>query len=226
MKTFYTIAVIFLLSFNSFASELYIRINRSGNHQVSISGQSQTNSTNFFRFYDLGTGNTLVTIIDLNTNTTVFSSTVNLIQNQRTVAELNQNGSMTVIMNLPVVSSSWYESNTQNGSGTVINNGNQGAVIYGSGVDAVSFQKFLELLDDESFDSGKQKKVEAYAKKANLSAAQIAEICSKFTFDSYRLEAAKAGYTTCTDKMNYFMLKEKFTFNSYYTQLEEWIEKQ
>ena len=56
---------------------------------------------------------------------------------------------------------------------------------------------------------------------AQMQAQQISEIAATFTFDSYRLDFAKAAYANCYDKANYFLLKNTFTFTSYYNDLIE-----
>ncbi len=230
MKTRYTLLIAFLgVYFQFFASELFLKINRSGNFQVSVSGQTQSSSTLTYRFFDLNSGSTQVSVTDLNTGSIVFNNYVQLTNNMRTVAELDMYGTMSIIQNLPINVSNWY--NTQI-VGTVVNNtgGGYGNPTHGGGIINVNdpqaeagFQQFLTFLDSQTFDSGKLEEAKKYCGLSNLSAQQISQIAKKFTYDSSRLEFAKAAYSTCRDKANYFLLKSTFTYSSSYTDLEEYI---
>ena len=80
------------------------------------------------------------------------------------------------------------------------------------------------MLKDDSFDSGKLDKAKKYIDKTTLSASQITEINTKFSFDASKLEWAKYAYSKCYDKQNYFLLKPSFTFSTSYSDLEDYIE--
>ncbi len=232
MKTLYTFLVLFFgFSVYASASEFYLKVNRAGNFQVSAGGQLQTNSTLMYRFFDLPAGNTQVIVTDLSTNSIVFNNYVMLNTNQRSVAELDNFGTMTVLQNINISVSNWYNTQTV---GTVVNNtggGNvnpttgsgHGGAIYDPNANA-SFQQFLTFLDSQSFDSGKLVEAKKYAAAANLSAQQIKDIALKFTFDDSRLDFAKSAYNRCWDKANYFLLKSTFTFSSSYDELQDYIE--
>ena len=228
MKTLYVIIFLSLgLSFRTLASEFYLKVNRTGNFQVSVGGQLQTNSTLMYRFFDLYAGNTQVIVTDLQSSAIVFNNYVNLGTNSRTVAELDAYGTMNIIQNVPISVTNWY---TTQIVGTVVNNtggtygnppyGNSGNV-YDPAAEA-SFNEFLAYLDKQSFDSNKLTEANNYVSKSNLSAQQIKSIAQKFTYDSNRLEFAKNAYANCRDKANYFLLKSTFQFTSSYTELEEY----
>src|SRR6218665_1254149 len=196
MKTRYTLLIAFLgVYFQFFASEYFLKINRSGNFQVSVGGQMQSNSTLMYRFFDLNAGSSQITITDVNSGAIIFNNYVQLSHNTRTVAELDMYGTMTIVQNLPINVSNWY--NTQI-VGTVVNNtgGGYGNPNYGNGYDPqaeAGFQQFLTFLDSQSFDSGKLEEAKKYCAMSNLSAQQISQIAKKFSYDSNRLEFAKAA---------------------------------
>ena len=232
MKTRYTLLIAFLgVYFQFFASELFLKVNRSGNFQVSISGQVQTNSTLIYRFFDLASGSTQVTVTDTYTNSVVFNNYVQIPANSRVVAELNSYGTLSIIQTMPISVTNWYNSQIV---GTVVNNpgGGYQDPNYGGGYGTgtvydpqaeAGFQQFLTFLDTQSFDSNKLEEGKKYCALSNLSAQQISQIAKKFSYDSNRLEFAKAAYATCRDKANYFLLKSTFQFSSSYTDLEEYI---
>lgn len=225
MKTKYFLLVAFLgVYFQFFASELYLKVNRSGNFQVSAGGQLQTNSTSMFRFFDLYAVNTQVIVTDLSTNTIVFNNYIQLATNQRTIAELDSYGTLTILQNVSISVTNWYTTQTV---GTVVNNtgsghGSNTGNIYDQNTDA-SFNEFLAYLDKQSFDSNKLTEANTYVSKSSLSASQISQIAKKFTYDSNRLEFAKAAYSNCRDKANYFLLKSTFTYTTSYSELEEYM---
>lgn len=92
-------------------------------------------------------------------------------------------------------------------------------------VDNTNFQALITNLKAESFDSDRLTTATNYAKMANLSAVQIAEITKTFTYDSSKLDFAKAAYNNCYDKQNYFQLKSAFTYSSTYDDLMEEIQQ-
>lgn len=234
MKTRYALLVAFLgISFQFFASEYFLKVNRIGNFQVSVSGQMQTNSTATYRFFDIGSGSMQVIVTDISSNIVVFNNYVQIGANMRTVAELDAYGNMTIIGNIPITVSNWYTTQT---TGTVINNGggHGGTVgnVGGNGTGTggtydpqaeASFNEFLKFLDDQSFDSGKLEEAKKYVALSSLSAQQIKSIAQKFTYDSNRLDFAKAAYANCRDKANYFVLKSTFQYTTNYSELEEYI---
>jgi len=245
MKKMYFLAVILLTTQFSFGAELFVRVMRSGSHIATVYNQTQTNSTNIFRFYELPGGNTMLQISDQQSGYNVFNNYLNIGANQRVVAELDYNGNLNIIQTIAINTTNWYTSTTGNvvynpnpnngypngnyptngyPNGGYPNNGYPNGA--NCGPDNATFQQFLSVLDNEPFDSNKLTTAKAYANKTNLSAQQISDISRKFTFDSNRLDWAKAAYAKCYDKANYFLLKSTFTFSSNYSALEEYIEGQ
>lgn len=100
----------------------------------------------------------------------------------------------------------------------------QGDGYYNQGQTAnTQFNQFVTSLRAESFDSNRLQNAKVYATKVNLSAQQIKEIAATFTFDSNRLDWAKAAYNGCYDKQNYFLLRDSFTFASSYSDLQDYV---
>lgn len=244
MKTIITLLALCLTSL-SFASELFIRVNRSGMHYATVSGQTIYNSSNIYRFFDLANGSVYLQVYQQNTNTQVFSSTINLGINQRVVGEIDQNGNLTILQTIQISTPNWYSTvvtndPNQNGGGTWNGNGNGSWNGNGNGngnggwngngqngsIDNASFNLFIEDLKKESFDPKRQERAVAYVTKANLSADQIGQILKTFTFDSYKVEVAKKAYSRCYDKQNYFIWKSAFSFESNYREVEEFVNEQ
>jgi len=215
MKTIFTLTAILLLSYFSQASELYIRVNKSGTFYAITGLQTHYNNSNTFRFFDLPQGYTDVKIYYNNTSNLFFSGSVNLDYNQRVICEIDANGNLSVIQRQTVIVQNWYTSEVQGNFGN-FNNQN-----FGSNTSTTTgYEEFVKMLKEESFDSGKLEKSKNYISKTFLAASQIAEIAKTYTYDSNRLEWAKYAYQYCQDKQNYFLLKPTFSFSSNYTDLE------
>ena len=230
MKTFLFAISFCSLTFSVKGAEVFIRVLKTGTHYSTVYNQTHYNSTNIFRFFDLPGGTIPIQVIEQNTGTFIYNSSMYLNSNQRIVAELDVYGNFTILQNVIVEYSNWYTP-IQNGLG--VNNGN---VVYPNGnpntnqnstlnnqYNQQMFTQFLNSLDKESFDSKKLDKAKKYIDKGNLNASQIADIAKKFSFDSNRLDWAKYAYTKCNDKANYFILKEVFSFSSSYDELEEYM---
>lgn len=221
MKNIYLLATALLIACSSFGAELFVRVVRSGFHTAIASNQVQSNTTNIFRFFELPGGNINLQVTDQQNGMSVYSGILNIGQHQRVVAEIDGNGNLIVLQTFSIVCTNWYTTTTNGGQGNLPPYGN-GGNSYGD----PAFSQFLQLLDNESFDSKKLESSKKYADKTGLSAQQIADIAKKFTFDSNRLDWAKYAYKSCYDKANYFLLKSTFSFSSNYSALEDFIEGQ
>lgn len=246
MRTILLLAVT-IIGMNCFASEIFVKVLKNGNFYATALNQTQYNSNNTFRFFDLPAGNITLQIVDQNTGQLVLVYPMNLNGNQRVVAELNNYNQLSIVQNITVNYSNWYTENqnnnwninypntqnytcnfNQNGICNVplhnhinCNNNQNNNLISNS-----NFQQFINSLSQSSFDSNKLIEAKNYAKQGNLSANQIAEISKQFSFDSNRLDWAKYAYGKCYDKVNYFVLKNTFAFQSNYKSLEEYIATQ
>lgn len=243
-KIYFTFALVLLTCTLAQASELVLRVNRKGQFVVSASNQTQINNYNTYQFYNLYGGTTQVKVVDKLSGQVIFKNSLTIPDGYQLIAELDNYGTMTIIANNPLASSNggWNENvgtvnygNTGNGNygGGYQNNhcgtypNNQGGYYnQGQNTNNNYFNQFLSSLKSESFDSNRLQNAKVYAEKTNLSANQVKEIAATFTFDSNRLDWAKAAYNSCYDKGNYFLLRETFTFSSSYSDLQDYISVQ
>lgn len=256
MKNLYfTFALVLIGSTLAHGSELILRVNRNGQHIVSASNQTQTNNYNTYQFYNLLGGNTQVKVVDKYNGQVIFKNNLLIPEGYQVIAELDAYGNMTITGNNPIVTNNnggWTGNGGNvgtinygnNGNGNVNVNhghGNHCGTTYpnypngnngngwnnpGPNTNAVYFSQFVSSLKAESFDSNRLQNAKVYAAKTNLSASQIKEIAATFTFDSNRLDWAKAAYGACYDKGNYFLLRDTFTFASNYSALQDYISLQ
>ncbi len=226
----------------TFASDLFLTVNRSQQVVVEVNNQKQTNKQNSFKFYNLSGGNTFVKIYDKWTGMTLFQNTVSIPVNYLVTAELDNFGNMNILSSQPLYGNQNtvgtvnygnncdddYDNNYGNNNGYGNNKGhhNQNGNYNQNNKKNKYFDQFLAQLKDESFDSNRLKTAKSYLLQNKISAEQVKQIAELFSFDSYRLDWAKAAYSNCYDKGNYFLLKSVFSFDANYNSLVDYISKQ
>ena len=253
-KIYFTFALVLLTCTLAHASEFLLRVNRKGQFTVSASNQTQTNNINTYQFYNLYGGNNTIKVVEKMSGQVVFKNTLNIPEGHQVVAELDHFGTLTIVSTNPLntYNGGGWSGNGNVGTVNYGNNGNgtygggyyggtypnnhcgttypnyQGDGYYNQGQSANNqyFSQFLSSLKSESFDSSRLQNAKVYASKTNLSASQIKDIAATFTFDSNRLDWAKAAYNSCYDKGNYFLLRETFTFSSSYSELQDYVSVQ
>ncbi|TCJ18643.1 DUF4476 domain-containing protein [Flaviaesturariibacter flavus] len=110
--------------------------------------------------------------------------------------------------------------NNGNGNG---NTGWNGAV---QAMAASDFSALVAQLRAERFDNTKLTLAKDALAYNRVSAAQVKQLMQLFTFDSDRLEMAKAAYPRTVDKNNYFQVMDAFEFSNSKEQLSAWIRTQ
>lgn len=87
-----------------------------------------------------------------------------------------------------------------------------------------SFQAAKTSVSKQSFSETKMKTAKQVLNANCLSTAQIVEIMGLFSFEGDKLEFAKSAYSKCTDKGNYFMVNDVFSFSSSVSELTDYID--
>lgn len=82
------------------------------------------------------------------------------------------------------------------------------------GIDHNFFNRMMEQLRNESFDSRRMEIAKQMIAGNGVNTDQLAAIARLFSFDSNRLEFLKWAYDYCTDKQHYAILTSEFTFGS------------
>lgn len=214
MKTLLLFLCSFFLFLNLNAAEFFLRTEKAGYYSVSISDQTLIASSNTFRFFDLGAGVFSVTVTDIYTGNAVFAGNVQLQHNKRTVMRLDQQWRLHLVDEITVSWTNWYMQDHQHTpqSNTPV-----------AATPAIDFAAAKAEIDREAFDNSKLEKAKAITKGVSLTAQQIAELCSLFTFDNSKLEYAKFAYDSCLDKSNYFKVGSTMTFSTNRQELDKFI---
>jgi len=88
------------------------------------------------------------------------------------------------------------------------------------------FQKLLDMLRKEAFESSKLDIVRTAAKDNFFTSEQVKEIMETFKFDENRIKVAKILYPRVVDRENFFIVYSALTYSSSREELRKWIEKQ
>ncbi len=225
MKTFFFFLTMMTMSFSAKSAELFIRVAKQGSFTAVVYNQTQSNPLNIFRFFDLPGGQTNVQIIDQQTGNFIYNSSVYLNYNQSVTAELEISGTFKILQTLVVNPVNWYTSVYSTANGMPVGGGTGFGMFPNQNMTTTpnGYVQFMNALDKESFDSRKVINAKNYIDNNPLTAQQIADISRKFSFDSNRLDWTEYAYTKCTDKANYFVLKDTFEFTSNYYELENYM---
>lgn len=86
-----------------------------------------------------------------------------------------------------------------------------------------AFAELQNVIANRSFDSSKLQVAEQAIATNPVSSSQLAELMNMLTFESSRLELAKAGYAYVIDRQNFFLVNNAFTFESSIDELERYI---
>ena len=89
-----------------------------------------------------------------------------------------------------------------------------------------SFQAAKTSINKQSFADTKMKTAKQILNANCMSVSQIVEIMSLFSFEENKLDFAKSAYAKCTNKGEYFMINDAFTFSSSVDELTEFVESQ
>uniref|UniRef100_UPI00404A4E8B DUF4476 domain-containing protein n=3 Tax=Flavobacterium sp. TaxID=239 RepID=UPI00404A4E8B len=89
---------------------------------------------------------------------------------------------------------------------------------------AASFQAAKNSINKQTFADTKMKTAKQILNANCMSVSQIVEIMNLFSFEENKLDFAKTAYAKCTNKGEYFMVNDAFTFSTSTDELTEYIE--
>jgi len=90
-------------------------------------------------------------------------------------------------------------------------------------MDQSSFRSAKETINKASFDNTKLSTAKSILSANCVSADQVMQLCSLFSFEESKLDFAKYAYGRTTDKNNYFKVNNVFKFDSNKSALNEYI---
>ena len=87
------------------------------------------------------------------------------------------------------------------------------------------FDDALRQIDNENFDERRLKLAKQIVASNPMSAKQIAQVCTLFSFEANRLDFAKYAYRHCVDKNRYFLIYGVFNFEASKDELYKFIQE-
>jgi hypothetical protein len=93
----------------------------------------------------------------------------------------------------------------------------------GKAMTAADFSSAKTSIGNKGFEEQKLSTAKMIIKANCLTAAQIKEVCGLFGFEETKLTFAKDAYDYCTDKGNYYVVNDAFSFSSSTEELEQFI---
>lgn len=87
-----------------------------------------------------------------------------------------------------------------------------------------SFQQALASIQKASFASDRLKQAKNVARNNCLSIEQVKLVMKSISYESDRLDFAKYAYNRCTDRPNYYLVNDAFSYSSSRDELNDFIE--
>lgn len=87
------------------------------------------------------------------------------------------------------------------------------------------FNNLKNTIAGQSFENTKIDILKQAAANNSFTTNQVIELAQLFTFESYKLEAAKLLYTKTIDQQNYYQVNNIFTFSSSIAELNKFINR-
>lgn len=93
------------------------------------------------------------------------------------------------------------------------------------GMNAYDFDNLRNSIGRLSFESSKMQVARQAIASNFFTSQQVAELIRLMTFESSKLDLAKAAYHKTIDRQNYFIINNTFTFESSIMDLNEYIQR-
>lgn len=93
------------------------------------------------------------------------------------------------------------------------------------GMHPQDFNEAVRVINDENFDERRLKVAKQIVATNPMSAKQIAQVCTLFSFEANRLDFAKYAYHHCVDKNRYFVIYGVFNFEASKDELYKYIQE-
>jgi Domain of unknown function (DUF4476) len=108
-----------------------------------------------------------------------------------------------------------------NGNGGWGNNGNNGT--YGRPMNDRDFDRAKEAIRHEVFDNTRLDIAKHIINQNMMTTMQVKELVQMFSFDNSKLDLAKYAYTYTTDRNNYYLIYDAFSFSDSKEKLARYI---
>jgi Domain of unknown function (DUF4476) len=111
--------------------------------------------------------------------------------------------------------------NRDQGNGDWGNNGNNGS--YGKPMSNRDFDRAKEAIRHEVFDNTRLDIAKHIVNQNMMTTMQVKELVQMFSFDDSKLDLSKYAYTYTTDRNNYYLIYDAFSFSDSKEKLARYI---
>jgi len=89
-----------------------------------------------------------------------------------------------------------------------------------------AFNRGVQTIKQQSFSSTQKTVLRQVFSQNCVNTSQIKQVLKLFSFESDRMEIAKYLYPRCTNKEEYYLLNDSFSFSSSVEELARWVQQQ
>lgn len=175
-------------------SEVFVRVLGHGKFRISIGEQTIENRTGLFRFFDLTSGNQVITIHE--SGFPIFRTTIRLKERTRAILDFFPYEGRLYLLG---------EYHQDNPSYNMPWDGYYN-------MEDFDFQSFLKYFQEQTFDDSKYDFFSAQSQNTKFTSLQILALIKEMDFDQNKLKLAKEAYENCIDPNNYYKVLDGFTY--------------
>ena len=209
-----------------------ISVSENGfNMNVNETGNPSNNFNNSANFNNSG---------NINTNSN-YQQTTTVTTTQTVNGQVVQNSTSTQVNGQPSNNNAYIQGQYNNQNNTNHQNNNQSNTNFqnntqqntsnyqqanAGGCFAMADGDFISLkasIKSKSFEDSKLTMAKQALKNNCMNTNQIKDLMQTFRFESTKLDFAKSAYTKCSDKNNYYLINDVFTFESSIDELNDFI---
>jgi hypothetical protein len=149
----------------------------------------------------------------------IYNVNLNIRSGMHTDILINRFGR--VFVDEQIIDNRWDDNWNNNGDWN--NNGGWNGGRFNQPMDNNSFQQMKQQIQREGFDDNKLSIIKATLPSNYVSTSQVRELMQQMSFEQNKLELAKFAYRYTTDRNNYFMVNDVFSFSNSKTELSNYI---
>jgi hypothetical protein len=244
MKKIYTLSIALLSAISSFAyyedSKLSITYLGRGDVKVAVDGRRYDDGDQTTVINNLRPGYHTVKITRTrktrrggwwNNDETIYSNSVYVKPQTFVDITINRFGKAFVDEQLQDRNGRWNDDNDderwnnddRNRDDDWRNNGDRNGG-YNNGMRKETFDALKQTLRNEPFDDKKLSIAKQVVRDNYISSAQVKELLQQFAFENNKLDFAKYAYQYVSDRGNYFIVYDAFTFSNSKDELARYIQ--
>lgn len=206
------------LDYNEGYAEVFIRIPEGGRFTVNIGDQEITNANGMYRFFDVPAISQPLSIWQ--GRNLIYRVTLSPHNNTRMVMDFFSREGLYLLEevilnnNLPTYQGrQWNDVWNKSYGGNGAYNPQQPVIVL-QAMPPAEYDKFLRMYKKQTFDDDKLSFFRMQKNLIVLTTEQVGQLMNSISFGDNKLALAREAYSRVADPYNYYLLLDKFTFNS------------